>query len=140
MRPQAPTDSRLNDQVDLAPVSPNIGLLAVDTPPRTPAQGPPEEHRARAGLLPGWSVRHDVAMLVRPGSLDDLPGMAAVFHRAVLTNEGDRDLLFDHPELTVLEPPAEDDVVLVAEVTARLVGFAIARALGDDTFTGRTFS
>jgi len=61
--------------------------------------------------------------------------MAAVFRRAVLSNEGDRDLLFEHPELTVLEPPAEDDVVLVAEVTARLVGFATARALGDDTFT-----
>ena len=74
-------------------------------------------------------------MLVRPGSLDDLHAMAAVYRRAVLTNEGDRDLLFEHPELTVLEPPAEDDVVLVAEVTAHLVGFAIARALGDDTFT-----
>lgn len=80
-------------------------------------------------------LRHDVAMLVRPGSRGDLPGMAAVFRRAVLTNEGDRDLLFEHPELTVFEPPAEDDVVLVAEVTARLVGFATARALDDDTFT-----
>jgi GNAT superfamily N-acetyltransferase len=76
-------------------------------------------------------------MLVRPGSLDDLPGMAAVFRRAVLTNEGDRNLLFEHPELMVLEPPAGDDVVLVAEVTARLVGFATARALGDNTLTVR---
>ena len=78
-----------------------------------------------------------VAMLVRPGSLDDLPGMAAVFRRAVLTNEGDRNLLLEHPELTVLQPPAENDVELVAEVTACLVGFATARALGDDTFTVR---
>ncbi len=74
-------------------------------------------------------------MLVRPGSLDDVPAMAWVFRRAVLTNEGDRDLLSEHPELTVLEPPAEDDVVLVAEVTGRLVGFATARALDDDAFT-----
>jgi predicted N-acetyltransferase YhbS len=55
--------------------------------------------------------------------------------RAVLTNEGDRELLSEHPELTVFEPPAEDDVVLVAEVTARLVGFVTARAHGDDAFT-----
>ena len=61
--------------------------------------------------------------------------MAVVFRRAVLTNEGDRDLLSEHPELTVLEPPAEDDVVLVAEVTGRLVGFATVRGRGDDTFT-----
>ena len=61
--------------------------------------------------------------------------MAAVFRRAVLTNEGDRDLLSEHPELTVLEPPLEDDVVLVAEVTGRLVGFATARALGHDAYT-----
>ena len=71
-------------------------------------------------------------MLVRPGSLDDLPAMAAVFRRAALTNEGDRDLLSEHPELTVLEPPAEDDAVLVAEITGRVVGFATARGLGDD--------
>jgi GNAT superfamily N-acetyltransferase len=76
-------------------------------------------------------------MTVRPGSPDDLPGMAAVFRRAVLTNEGDRNLLFEHPELMVLEPPDEDDVVLVAEMTARLVGFATARALGEDAFTVR---
>ena len=80
-------------------------------------------------------LRHDVAMLVRAGSLDDLPAMAAVFRRAVLTNEGDLDLLSEHPELTVLKPPPEDDVVLVAEVSGRLVGFAAARALGDDAFT-----
>lgn len=61
--------------------------------------------------------------------------MAAVFRRAVLTNEGDRDLLSEHPELTDLEPPAEGDVVLVAEVTGRLVGFATARARGDDAYT-----
>lgn len=79
-------------------------------------------------------LRHDVAMLVRHGSLDDLPAMAAVFCRAVLTNEGDRDLLFAHPELTDLEPPADEDVVMVAEVTGRLVGFATARALDDDAF------
>jgi GNAT superfamily N-acetyltransferase len=73
-------------------------------------------------------------MLVRPGSLDDLPAMAAVFRRAALTNEGDRDLLFEHPELTVLKPPAEDDAVLIAEITGRVVGFATARGLGDDAF------
>lgn len=61
--------------------------------------------------------------------------MVAVFRRAVLTNEGDLDLLSQHPELTVLEPPAGDDVVLVAEVSGRLVGFATAKALGDDAFT-----
>ena len=75
-------------------------------------------------------------MLLRPGSLDDLPAMAAVFRSAALSNEGDRDLLSEHPELTVLEPPAEDDLVLVAEVTSRLVGFATARALDNDAFTG----
>ena len=74
-------------------------------------------------------------MLVRPSCLDDLPAMAAVFRRAVLTNEGDRDLLSEHPELKDIEPPAEDDVVLVAEVTGRLVGFATARALGDNAYT-----
>lgn len=79
-------------------------------------------------------MRHDVAMFVRPGSLDDLPAMAAVFRRAALTNEGDRDLLFEHPELTVLEPPAEDDAVLIAEMAGRVVGFATARALGDVAF------
>jgi putative acetyltransferase len=61
--------------------------------------------------------------------------MAAVFRRAVLSNEGDRDLLSEHPELTDLEPPADEDVVLLAEVTGRLVGFATARALDDDAFT-----
>jgi ribosomal protein S18 acetylase RimI-like enzyme len=76
-----------------------------------------------------------MAMLLRPGSLDDLPAMAWVFRRAVLTNERDRELLFEHPELTVLEPPAKDDVVLVAEVRDRLVSFTTARALGDDGFT-----
>jgi ribosomal protein S18 acetylase RimI-like enzyme len=74
-------------------------------------------------------------MIVRSGSLDDLPAMAAVFRRAVLTNAGDSELLSEHPELTVLEPPTDDDVVLVAEVSGRLVGFATARALGDDAFT-----
>ncbi len=78
-------------------------------------------------------MRHDVAMLVRPGSVDDLPGLAAVFRRAVLTNEGDRGLLSKHPELTDHDPPAADDVVFVAEVTGRLVGFATARALDDET-------
>lgn len=73
-------------------------------------------------------------MFVRPGSLDDLPAMAAVFRRAAPANEGDRDLLYEHPELTVLEPPAEDDGVLIAEMTGRVVGFATARALGDDAF------
>jgi ribosomal protein S18 acetylase RimI-like enzyme len=76
-----------------------------------------------------------MAMLLRPGSLDDLPAMAWVFRRAVLTNERDRELLFEHPELTVLEPPAKDDVVLVAGVRDRLVSFTTARALGDDGFT-----
>ena len=60
--------------------------------------------------------------------------MAEVFRRAALTNEGDRDLLSEHPELTVLEPPAEDDAVLIAETTGRVVGFATARVLGDDAF------
>jgi GNAT superfamily N-acetyltransferase len=72
-------------------------------------------------------------MLVRLGSVDDVPAMAAVFRRAVLTNEGDRDLLSEHPELTKCDPPSADDVVLVAEVTGRLVGFATARALADET-------
>ncbi len=72
-------------------------------------------------------------MLVRPGSVDDLPAMAAVFRRAVLTNEGDRDLLAEHPGLTDHDPPAAEDVVLVAEVTGRLVGFATARALDHET-------
>jgi ribosomal protein S18 acetylase RimI-like enzyme len=58
--------------------------------------------------------------------------MASVFRRAVLTNEGDRNLLAQHPELTELAPPAEDEHVLVADVAGRLVGFVIAKALGDD--------
>lgn len=74
-------------------------------------------------------------MLIRAGFLDDLPAMAAVFRRTVLTNQEDLDLLSEHPELTVLKPPPEDDVVLVAEASGRLVGFAAARALGDDAFT-----
>jgi hypothetical protein len=59
-------------------------------------------------------------MLVRPGSVDDPPAMALVFRPAVLTNEGDRDLLAEHPIRTEYDPPAADDVVLVAEVMCRL--------------------
>ncbi|MCA1702390.1 MAG: GNAT family N-acetyltransferase [Actinobacteria bacterium] len=70
-------------------------------------------------------------MLVRAGSRDDLPAMATVFRRAALTNEGDRDLLSEHPEFTELVPPAEEDLVFVADLDGRVVGFATAKTLGD---------
>ncbi len=58
--------------------------------------------------------------------------MATVFRRAALTNERDRDLLSEHPEFMELVPPAEEDLVLVADLEGRIVGFATAKTLGDD--------
>lgn len=71
-------------------------------------------------------------MLVRAGVDDDFPAMASVFSRASLTNEGDRNLLSAHRELTELDPPGADDIVLVAEVAGHVVGFVRATARGDD--------
>ncbi len=71
-------------------------------------------------------------MLVRAGCRNDLSAMATVFRRAALTNERDRDLLSEHPEFMELVPPAEEDLVLVADLEGRIVGFATAKTLGDD--------
>jgi GNAT superfamily N-acetyltransferase len=65
------------------------------------------------------------ASVIRLGTLADYPAVAAVFRRASLFNDGDRDDLLAHPEHLVLQPDAlEQGRTYVAEEQESVVGFA----------------
>jgi GNAT superfamily N-acetyltransferase len=63
--------------------------------------------------------------MIRLGTPDDLPGAAAVYRRASLSNAGDRDNLLAHPEFLILGPAGlAEGRTYVAEEDGTMVGFA----------------
>ena len=63
--------------------------------------------------------------LIRSSTPADLPVVVDVFHRASLTNEGDREWILAHPEESVVdEGSVLEGKTRVAVVDGRVVGFA----------------
>src|SRR6476659_4903196 len=69
---------------------------------------------------------------IRPASTADRAAVAAVFRRASLANEGDRDALLAHPEVLDFDGTERlDGCTRVAEVEGTVIGF-ISVVYGDD--------
>ena len=65
------------------------------------------------------------ASVIRLGTPADYPAVAAVFRRASLSNDGDRDDLLAHPQHLVLQPDGlEQGRTYVAETHGSVIGFA----------------
>jgi GNAT superfamily N-acetyltransferase len=65
------------------------------------------------------------ASVIRLGRPADYPAVAAVFRRASLFNDGDRDNLLSHPQHLVLEPDGlNQGRTYVAEKHGSIIGFA----------------
>lgn len=71
-------------------------------------------------------------LVIRLGTLADLPAAASVYRRASLSNAGDRDDLLAHPQYLILGPEGlAEGRTYVAEADGTVVGFATwARANG----------
>jgi ribosomal protein S18 acetylase RimI-like enzyme len=82
--------------------------------------------RGRCGLTVTGSGRlpHTGGM-IRPGTSADLAAASRVYRRASLSNAGDRDNLFAHPEYLILGPAGlAEGRTHVAERDGSVVGFA----------------
>ncbi len=65
------------------------------------------------------------ASVIRLGMLADYPAVAAVFRRASLFNDGDRDNLLAHPQHLVFQPDGlKQGRTYVAEEHGSVIGFA----------------
>ena len=65
------------------------------------------------------------ASVIRLGTPADYPAVAAVFRRASLFNDGDRDDLLAHPQHLILPPDGLDQGrTYVAETHGSVIGFA----------------
>ena len=70
--------------------------------------------------------------VIRLGTLDDFPTLAAIYRRASLSNDGDRDNLLAHQQHLILEPAGlEQGRTHVAEERGSVVGFASWIAVAD---------
>jgi GNAT superfamily N-acetyltransferase len=87
-----------------------------------PRRGRALRSGAHVGGVPG--LVH-TASVIRCGARADYPAVAEVFHRASLSNAGDRETLLAHPEHLILPPDGlAEGRTYAAEQGGSVVGFA----------------
>jgi GNAT superfamily N-acetyltransferase len=78
-----------------------------------------------SGLVADGRGSVHTTSVIRLGTLADYPEVAAVFRRASLFNDGDRDNLLAHPQHLVLQPDGlEQGRTYIAEKHGSVIGFA----------------